>query len=71
MRKSLLLVSAHRPAPWLSWTQFPRMSARLTDQNLIPPLHPQPGTRVSQSSVLFPAISLPSTTSPVIVLSER
>jgi hypothetical protein len=37
------------------------MSARLTDQNFAPPVQPQPGDWVSQSSVLLPVISLFST----------
>ena len=66
MRKSLLLVSAHNPAPRLSCTQLPRTSAPLTAQNLTPPVQPQPGRRRSQSSVLLPTISLPSTTRPLM-----
>src|SRR5437764_5311912 len=66
IRKSLLFVSAHRPGPWLSCTQLPRTSAPLTAQNLTPPVQPQPSIFFSQSPVLLAAISLPSTTSPVI-----
>ena len=68
MRKSLLFVSAQMPGPRLSWIQLPRTSAPLTDQNFMAPLHPQPGTLCSQSWVLLPVISLPSTTSPVMPL---
>src|SRR6266498_1273805 len=62
MRKSLLLVSAHNPVPRLSCTQLSRTSALSTAQNFTPPVHPQPSILVSQSPVLLPTISLPSTT---------
>ncbi len=58
----MLLVSAHRPVPRLSCTQLPRTSAPWTAQNLTPPVQPQPGRLRSQSPVLLPVISLPSTT---------
>lgn len=66
IRKSLLFVSAHNPTPRLACTQLPRTSAPSTDQNFTPPVQPQPSTFFSQSPVLLPVISLPSTTSPVI-----
>ena len=38
----MLLVSAHRPVPLLSWTQLLVTRAPLTSQNLPPPVQPQP-----------------------------
>src|SRR5215212_5407055 len=54
----MLLVSAHRPTPLLSWTQFLVTVAPLTSQNLPHPVHPHPAMRDSQSSVLLPLTSL-------------
>src|SRR5699024_9184659 len=57
-RNSVLLVSAHSPGPWLSWIQLSAIRAPRVAQNFPPPVHPHPGRLDSQSSVLFPTISL-------------
>ncbi len=66
MRKAALLVSAHTPGPLFPWIQLPVTVAPVTSQNLVAPAQPHPGVRASQSSVLFPVISLLSMTTLVI-----